>query len=55
MLAFAVFWLLLLIAVAIAALSYGIRTEGSLQRAGKSRRLFRRNSQLAAPRRAKDL
>ena len=50
-LSLAVLWLFVLIAVAIVALGYGIWAESSVRRAGKSRHLFRRNSQLTDSRR----
>jgi len=48
-LSLAVFLLFVLIAVAIAALGYGIVVEGSVRRAGKSRRLNRQSSGHAYP------
>ena len=54
-LALSVFWLFVLIVVAIVALGYGIGVEGSVRRAGRSRHLLRQNSQLTDSRRTEEL
>ena len=45
-LAFVVLGLVLAMAIAMTALGYGIGVEASVPRAGKSRRLYRRNGQV---------
>ena len=45
-LAFVVLGLVVAMAIAMIAFGYGIGVEGSVPRAGRSRRLYRRNAQV---------